>query len=184
MDALIASAGPIKPRRPRAGPSKPRTDSHRTIPRGAGKDPIDPSTHSILSNTRLPSSFHQSNLATGSGTTPLRPDSSVSRIPDKKLRAKVSRQDVSTKRAKLEREDVNEWLNAPLAGARGGIEVDEEGGERRWRVGQEEIVREVGVASGRKKFDLKMDGMGNYHVNYTRNGRCVGAFIVELFSVG
>jgi U3 small nucleolar RNA-associated protein 7 len=44
-------------------------------------------------------------------------------------------------------------------------------GERTWRVRQEEIVQEVGVASGSKKFDLKMEGLGSYKLNYTRNGR-------------
>lgn len=78
---------------------------------------------------------------------------------------------MSSKRARIEREEVNEWLNAPMAGGAGGIEVDEEGGESTWRVGQEEIVKEVGVASGSKRFDLRMDGMGTYRVCYTRNGR-------------
>ena len=68
---------------------------------------------------------------------------------------------------------MNEWLNAPIAGGAGGIEVDEASGERTWRVGQEEIVREVGLASGGKRFDLKMEAMGSYRVSYTRNGRYV-----------
>jgi U3 small nucleolar RNA-associated protein 7 len=110
-------------------------------------------------------------LPTGSGEETIKPDKAVSGIKDKKLRAKVGRQDVVSKRAKKEREDVNEWLNAPMAGGAGGIEVDEELGERTWRVGQEEIVREVGEAAGRKKFDLKLEGMGSYYMDYSRNGR-------------
>jgi len=101
----------------------------------------------------------------------IKPDTSILKIRDKKLRAKVIREDVAAKRAKEAREDVNEWLNEAVSGGQGGIEVDEEEGERTWRVGQEEIVREVGVASGRKKFDLKFEGMGEYMVDYTRNGR-------------
>ncbi len=171
----MASAGPSAqrmPRRPNYQPHGP-ISSHRTISRGPDKDPIDPSTNSILSTTRLPSSFHQSNLATGSAYAPLRPDPAVSRIADKKLRAKVARTDVSSKRARIEREEVDEWLNAPIAGGAGGIEVDVEGGERTWRVGQEEIVKEVGMASGAKRFDLRFENMGNYRVSYTRNGRSV-----------
>jgi U3 small nucleolar RNA-associated protein 7 len=73
----------------------------------------------------------------------------------------------------VEREEVNQWLNAPMAGSAGGIEVDESMGEKTWRVRQDEIVREVGVASSAKKFDLKMENMGSYKVDYTRNGRWV-----------
>lgn len=64
-------------------------------------------------------------------------------------------------------------MNTAVSGGQGGIEVDEDEGERTWRVGQEEIVREVGVGSGAKKFDLKFEGMGEYMVDYTRNGRYV-----------
>lgn len=188
MDALIASAGPLKPKKrnwsgqPRANgggavggsSSSGSRSAHRTVNRGKDKDAIDPSTHSIMTATRVPSSFHQSTLASGSGQAPLRPDPSISRIADKKLRAKVARRDVASKRAQKERADVDEWLNAPLAGGQGGIEVDEEAGERTYRVRQEEIVESVGVASSSKRFDLKMEGMGSYTVDYTRNGRCVG----------
>ncbi len=162
MDNLLAAAGPIQTKH------KYRRQPHKTIQRGS--EQIDPSLHSILPNTRTPSAFHASNLASGSSSTPVRPDHSVSKIPDKKLRAKVAKQDVTAKRARIEREDVNEWLNAPVAGL-GGIEVDEDLGERSWRIKQDEIVKEVGVASGSKKFDLKMQGMGSYKIDYTRNGR-------------
>ncbi|ORY32070.1 WD40-repeat-containing domain protein [Naematelia encephala] len=168
MDALIASAGPIKPKRQKP---VPRKALHKTVDRGPDKEAIDPSTHSILSSTRLPSSFHHSSLPTGSSEAQIRPEASIARIGDKKLRAKVARNDVSVKRAQVERDEVNEWLNAPLAGGAGGIEVDEEEGERTWKVRQDEIVREVGVASAAKKFDLKLEGMGSYKVDYTRNGR-------------
>lgn len=168
MDALLASAGPLKPQRHR---SKPK--AHLTIPRAPGQAPIDPSTHSIIHSTHLPSSYHHSNLATGSADPPVLPDPKVFRIQNKKVRQKVARNDVSAKRAKQEREDVNEWLNAPLAGGTGGIEVDEELEERTWRVKQRDIVQEVGVGSGRKKFDLKFEGLGSYKIDYTRNGRWV-----------
>lgn len=173
MDALIASAGPIgRPqKRKRPFDKKKPSEAHKTIDRGPGKEAIDASLNSILTTTRVPSSFHSRNLATGSGDAPLRPDSSVSKIGDKKLRAKVARQDVASKRAKAEAGDVNEWLNAPQSGGQGGIEVDDDLGERTWRVGQDEIVREVGTSSAAKRFDLKMENMGPYKVDYTRNGR-------------
>ncbi|BEI85264.1 hypothetical protein CcaverHIS002_0506650 [Cutaneotrichosporon cavernicola] len=172
MDALIASAGPMRPpKRKRPTHGSKAQSAHKTVDRGPDKEAVDPSTASILTTTRTPSSFHSRNLATGKGAEPLRPDASISRIADKKLRAKVARQDVATKRAKAERADVDEWLNAPVSGGQGGIEVDEEAEERTWRVGQDEIVAAVGVASAKKRFDLKLENMGPYKVDYTRNGR-------------
>ena len=179
MDALVASAGPIHRKGSSSGgPSRRRmpVSSHKTVNRGPDKEAIDPSTHSILTTTRLPSSFHASTLPTGSSSAPLLPDTSISRIKDKKLRAKIAKQDVSSQRARIQREEVNEWLNAPMGGSGGGIEVDETMEERTWRVGQEDIVKEVGRASGAKKFDLKFENMGSYRVDYTRNGRWVQCF--------
>ena len=173
MDALIASAGPIQSK---AGPSrhKPARKAnavHKTVDRGPNKESIDPSTLSILPATRLPSSFHAATLPSGSDAAPIRPDASVKSIKDKKLKAKVQRNDVNNKRAKQDREEVDQWLNAGTRA--GGIEVDEEGGERSWRVKQDEIAREVGVAASGKKFDLKFENLGDYMVDYTRNGRWV-----------
>jgi U3 small nucleolar RNA-associated protein 7 len=60
--------------------------------------------------------------------------------------------------------------------------VDEDAGERTWRVKQQEIVKEVGVASGRKKFDLRFEDMGSYKVDYTRNGRYVTHLHVHILT--
>ncbi|KAE8537567.1 hypothetical protein D1P53_006274 [Cryptococcus gattii VGV] len=174
MDALLAAAGPLPQRKGRPGKIHQRTPhptAHKTVARGNGKDDIDPSTQSILSSTRLPHSFHRSNLATGSSSSPIRPDGTLGRIGDKKLRAKIALQDVGNKRAKVERDDVNEWINKAIGGERGGIDVDEDLGEKTWRVKQEEIVKEVAMNVRGKKFDLKMEDMGSYKVDYTRNGR-------------
>lgn len=174
MNALLAAAGPLPQRKGRPGKVHQRTPhptSHKTVARGDSKGNIDPSTQSILSSTRLPHSFHHSNLATGSSSAPIRPDGTLGRIGDKKLRAKIALQDVGNKRAKVERDDVNEWINKAIGGERGGIEVEEDVGEKTWRVKQEEIVKEVAMNVRGKKFDLKMEDMGNYKVDYTRNGR-------------
>ncbi|OWZ53518.1 U3 small nucleolar RNA-associated protein 7, partial [Cryptococcus neoformans CHC193] len=174
MDALLTAAGPLPQRKGRPGKVHQRTPhptSHKTVARGDSKGNIDPSTQSILSSTRLPHSFHHSNLATGSSSAPIRPDGTLGRIGDKKLRAKIALQDVGNKRAKVERDDVNEWINKAIGGERGGIEVEEDLGEKTWRVKQEEIVKEVAMNVRGKKFDLKMEDMGNYKVDYTRNGR-------------
>ena len=182
MDALLASAGPLPSKKGRSTYPKSSSSSsskthtrgsapHKTIDRGPTKESIDPTHNSILTATRVPSSFHHSHLPSGSGSDPIRPDASTSKIKDKKLKARVQRENVTAKRAKAEREDVDQWLNAAVSGGAGGIEVEEEMGERTWRVGQDDIVREVGMAGGKKKFDLKLEGMGEYMVDYTRNGR-------------
>ncbi|WVF72347.1 hypothetical protein IAT40_007162 [Kwoniella sp. CBS 6097] len=181
MNALLASAGPLPNKRSntthntkgknRSTWTRPTgPTSHQTITRADGSQ-IDPSLNSILPSTRLPSSFHSSNLATGSSSAAIKPDPGLGRIADKKLRSKLARQDVGAKKAKQEREDVDEWLNKAVSGGKGGIEVDEEEGERTWRVRQKDIVDSVGVGVSGKKFDLKMEDMGTYRVDYSRNGR-------------
>lgn len=172
MDALLAAAGPMRPpKRKRDFHRKGQPTAHKTVDRGEQKEAVDPSTNSILASTRMPTSFHSRNLATGKGDEPLRPDASISKIADKKLRAKVARSDVAGKRARQERAEVDEWLNQAVSGGQGGIEVEEDEGERTWRVGQDEIVEAVGVSNAHKRFDLKFESMGNYMVDYTRNGR-------------
>ncbi|WWC61436.1 uncharacterized protein I303_104020 [Kwoniella dejecticola CBS 10117] len=177
MDALIASAGPLPPKKNYKGKStsnyikKSGPTSHQTIPRADGSK-IDPSLQSILGSTRVPTSFHQSNLASGSGSAgAIKSDVDISRVKDKKLRSKLTRQDLTNKQAQVERNEVNEWLHKAVSGSKGGIEVEEEEGERTWRVKQKEIEESVGQASRKKKFDLKFEGMGSYKVDYTRNGR-------------
>ena len=177
MDALLASTTPIH--RPKAGPSRhrqgPKPAPHKTVERGPNKESIDPTTHSILGSTRLPSSFHSKTLASGSASDNFKPDAQTYKIKDKKLKAKVGRNDIAQKRAKRDREDVDTWLNAPLANGRSGegsgIQVDEENGEKTWRVRQEDVVGAVGMTNAKKKFDLRLDDMGEYFVDYTRNGR-------------
>ncbi|WWC85202.1 uncharacterized protein L201_000061 [Kwoniella dendrophila CBS 6074] len=188
MDALLASAGPLQPNKKNFSKGKSSggsassssnnyvkrngSTSHQTITRSDGSK-IDASLNSILGSTRIPSSFHQSNLASGSGSSSsqIKPDQSLNRIQDKKLKAKLQRQDLNFKQSKLEKNDVNEWLNKAVSGEKGTIEVDEELGEKTWRIKQNEIQNSVGIASSKKKFDLKLENMGTYKIDYTRNGR-------------
>ena len=45
------------------------------------------------------------------------------------------------------------------------------GTERTWNFKQMDIVREVSVAAARKAFDLQLDQLGPYCVNFTRSGK-------------
>jgi U3 small nucleolar RNA-associated protein 7 len=182
MDALLAKAGPM-PDKKHAKPRKALP--HQRVNRGKDKAAIDSSLHSILPQTRLAPSLH-------SHLDDIQPSKDLVKIKDKKLRAKLASEQVAQKRARGEREDVQTYLNNPVVtsyshafgdesddeDAAGepmdtGIEVDEERGERTWRVSQDEIAHSVGIDARGKKFDLKLDtvGGGGYSVDYTRNGR-------------
>jgi hypothetical protein len=185
MDALLASAGPI-PEKSHNKPKPRRALPHQKVNRGAGKDSIDSSLHSILPQTRLAPSLH-------SHLKDVQPSNQLSKIKDKKLRAKLASEQVSQKRARGEREDVQTYLNNPAVTSYShafgdelddddttpgepmdtGIEVDEEIGEKTWRVSQDEIADAVGISARTKKFDLKLEtiGDGGYSIDYTRNGR-------------
>jgi U3 small nucleolar RNA-associated protein 7 len=160
MDALIASAPPLKQSKQRRTPTV-----HNTVKRGPEKPAIDPSLHSILPTTRTPSSFHDAPFAS---TSSIKPDASTMKVKDKKLKAKLAREDIARKRAAGERDDVDEYLNTA---AHGAIQVDKERGERTWRVTQTDVLNAVGVGARAKKFDLKLENMGEYTLDYTRNGR-------------
>jgi U3 small nucleolar RNA-associated protein 7 len=161
MDALLASDTPIASSSKRVRPGLP----HQKVRRGKEKEAIDASLHSILPATRLAPSLHSSH-------TDVKPSKSLGRIADKKLRSRLAGQQIAAKRAALERQDVQDYLNT---GDQGGIEVDLEEGERTWRVGQDEVKDEIAVGSKGKRFDLKLEniGGGGYRVDYTRNGRQV-----------
>lgn len=181
MDALLAKAGPM----PDKKHSKPRKAlPHQRVTRGKDKSAIDSSLHSILPQTRLAPSLH-------SHLDDIQPSKDLVKIKDKKLRAKLASEQVAQKRARGEREDVQTYLNNPVVTSYShafgdesddddagepmdtGIEVDEERGERTWRVSQDEIAHSVGLDARGKKFDLKLEtvGGGGYSVDYTRNGR-------------
>lgn len=182
MDALLAKAGPM----PDKKHTKPRKSlPHQKVNRGKDKPAIDSSLHSILPQTRLAPSLH-------SHLDDVQPSKELGKIKDKKLRAKLASEQVAQKRARGEREDVQTYLNNPVVTSYShafgdeseeedeagepmdtGIEVDEERGERTWRVSQDEIAQSVGIDASGKKFDLKLEtvGGGGYSVDYTRNGR-------------
>jgi len=46
-----------------------------------------------------------------------------------------------------------------------------EGMEKTYKFKQRDIVKNVDISSAQKSFDLKLEELGPYRVNYTRNGR-------------
>lgn len=58
-----------------------------------------------------------------------------------------------------------QWLLPAEAGS-----LEAEGMERTYRFKQEELQQAVDVTTARKAFDLQLNELGPYHVNYTANG--------------
>ena len=90
----------------------------------------------------------------------------VGSVKDKKLRTKLK---------SLE----NKYKDAALKAQNAEILLEHESGflependlERTYRVRQAELQQSVGVETAKKGFELKLDGLGPYSADYTRNGR-------------
>ncbi|KAH7347818.1 U3 small nucleolar RNA-associated protein [Plectosphaerella cucumerina] len=87
-------------------------------------------------------------------------------VKDKKLRGNLKRLEDKYEAAALQARDAEILLeNTP-----GFLETEGEL-ERTYKVRQGDIVSEVGVATAEKRFDLKLNELGPYIAEYTRNGR-------------
>lgn len=87
-------------------------------------------------------------------------------VRDKKLRTNMKKQEEKYQNAISKAKDAEILLeNAP-----GFLEPDHEL-ERTYRVRQDEITSETAVGTAQKRFDLKLDDLGPYHCEYTRNGK-------------
>ncbi|RKF57703.1 putative U3 small nucleolar RNA-associated protein 7 [Erysiphe neolycopersici] len=87
-------------------------------------------------------------------------------VRDKKLRRKLKLIEDKYKTATLQAKDA-EILHENEAGF---LETENEL-ERTYRIRQDEIQAEVGVETAEKKFELKLETLGPYICDYTRNGR-------------
>lgn len=87
-------------------------------------------------------------------------------IKDKKLRTNLSALENKVQVATLKAKDV-EILQEEIPGF---LEPENEL-ERTYKVRQEEIQENVAVSTAKKKFDLKLDRLGPYLCEYSRNGR-------------
>ena len=87
-------------------------------------------------------------------------------VKDKKLRGKLKALEERNKDAALKAKDAEILLENQS----GFLEPEGEL-ERTYKVRQDDIRNEVGVETAKKGFDLKLDGLGPYTCDYTRNGR-------------
>ena len=91
---------------------------------------------------------------------------STARVKDKKLKANLQAQERRYKEATLKARDVEILLEN---GA--GLLEPEDELEKTYRARQDDIRNDLGVQTAQKGFELKLDGLGPYNVDYTRNGR-------------
>ena len=156
MDALFAKADAVRPYKKRkfddgASHSKKRT--------GEKVVELDSTAKSVLLHTSLPKSLRP-------GSPPPREAKKYTQIPDKKLRAVLSRQSAHSARSKALLEDAAFLLEHEESGA---MEVEGEL-ERTWRVGQDEIVESAGQEAAMGRREWKLEG-SPYRSRYSRNGR-------------
>lgn len=87
-------------------------------------------------------------------------------VRDKKLRTNMQKMESNYQAAISKAKDAEILLeNAP-----GFLEPEHEL-ERTYKVRQEDITSETAVGTAQKRFDLKLDQLGPYHCEYTRNGK-------------
>ena len=87
-------------------------------------------------------------------------------IKDKKLRGNLRALEERYRDAALKAKDAEILLE----NSQGFLQPEGEL-ERTYKVRQDEIRRDVGVETAKKGFELRLEGLGPYTVDYTRNGR-------------
>lgn len=87
-------------------------------------------------------------------------------IKDKKLRTNLKRLEGKYQSAAIKAKDAEILLENT-----GGFLEAEEELERTYKVRQEDITEGVAVETAQKRFELKLDALGPYTCDYTRNGR-------------
>ncbi|KAK1997634.1 BING4CT domain-containing protein [Colletotrichum falcatum] len=90
----------------------------------------------------------------------------VKSIRDKKLRSNLSRLENKYRDATIKAKDAEILLENS-----GGFLEPETELERTYKVRQDEIVESVAVTTAQKRFELKLEELGPYLGEYTRNGR-------------
>lgn len=87
-------------------------------------------------------------------------------IKDKKLRGNLKKLENKYKSAALKAKDAEILLEND-----GGFLEPENELERTYKVRQDEIKEDIGIETAKKGFELKLDALGPYVFDYTRNGR-------------
>lgn len=114
-----------------------------------------------------------------SASGPASKSSANRHIKDLKLRAHLNSLDAHAKESRDLAKDTSDLLlNATSADA--GFMAADDVMERTWRIGQDDIVKNSGIAVSGQRKEWLLDG-GPYRSRYTRNGRCVVFGLVYQF---
>lgn len=87
-------------------------------------------------------------------------------VKDKKLRSNLQSLESKYKDATLKAQDAEILLEHES----GFLEPENEL-ERTYKIRQDELKESVAVETAKKRFDLKLEGLGPYMFDYTRNGK-------------
>lgn len=109
-------------------------ERQKAIGRGSDESQSAHQVNSVRKATRLPTSLHQSASLKGA-----RPPKSISGIPDKKLRAHLSREVLSQRRARDHAAQADQFLDQGAPGEDAGLIETERNLERTARLTQREI---------------------------------------------
>ena len=90
----------------------------------------------------------------------------VRNVKDRKLRGNLKRLEDKYKDATLKAKDAEILLENDS----GYLEPEDEL-EKTYKVRQDEIRKDVAIETAKKGFELKLEGLGPYKLDYTRNGR-------------
>lgn len=90
----------------------------------------------------------------------------IKSVRDKKLRSSLKSLELKYKDATVKAKDAEILLENQS----GFLEPEAEL-ERTYKVRQDDLRKEIAVETARKGFELKLDSLGPYTVDYTRNGR-------------
>ena len=127
---------------------------------------------SIRPHTRLPVALQQAAPLQGT-----RPPKSLAKVQDKKLRANLSRQVLSQRRAEEHAFQADQFLHQGAPGEEAGLIETEGELERTAKLTQRDIKDAVGVDAATRAFSLDLSGgrggvgLGPYRSSYTPNGR-------------
>ncbi|KAE8268037.1 hypothetical protein A4X09_0g4310 [Tilletia walkeri] len=166
MSAQEAGARGAKKDRARKGKGKAGAHSEAAL---------EAQANSIAVATRIPTTFQQDLPPTAGPSA--RPPKSFTQIPNKKLRAQVSRSFLQTKRANAHAQLADTYINVAKPGEDAGLIETEDALERTARITQAQIADSVGIDAASKSFSLDLSGgpggvgLGPYRSDYTRNGR-------------
>jgi U3 small nucleolar RNA-associated protein 7 len=178
MNALIVkgnSVAPLKRKRgssgvrdsSKGGLSSSKTASNSKASKGASS--FKPKSSEAKKQNEDKTLLSVAASALPPATGPASKSSTNRHIKDLKLRSHLNYLEAHAKESRELAKDTSELLlNATSADA--GLMVAEDPMERTWRVGQDEILQNVGEAVASQRKEWVLDG-GPYRCRYTRNGR-------------